>query len=134
MLMIRPERLRPHHDADCLAHLEKPREVHRQDTVPLRTRKLIDRHPMRQRVDAGVVDENIDSAKLRDDLLHRGVNVGDFRDIQGHADAPRRLCRRGDGTGAIDIGEDDAAAIGGKTIGDRLPDAARRTGDDTDCF
>ena len=81
---------------------------------------------MRQRVDPGVVDQNVDSAKLGDDRFHDGVNVGLLVTSIGRPMQPGASAAAANVAVAVDVGKHDPAAVGGETIGDRLPDAAPR--------
>src|SRR5207249_5184073 len=106
--------LRAHQGGDDPADLVQTSDVHGENAIPFRTRILVDRHPMGQRVDAGVVDENVDAAELGDNLVHGGLDVVGFRDVEPQADAAGYL--RGGVADAVgvDIGEDDTAAVGGQ--------------------
>ncbi len=86
---------------------------------------------MGQRIDSGIVDENIEPAKLHDHLAHNRFNLLHASDIHAQAFRAGGTCRRGLGRRRIEIGVDDSAAVGCQTIRDRLADAARRTRDKT---
>src|SRR5260370_891159 len=55
-----------------------------------------------------------------------------MRHIHAHRDAAGDLGRREHGAVAIDIGEDNLAAVVGQAIGDGLADAAGGAGDEAD--
>ena len=59
----------------CFAHLVEAGQVDREDAVPLVAREFIDGNAVRQRVDAGVVDQDVEPAVFGNDL------VDDRRDI-----------------------------------------------------
>ena len=67
--------LRAHHAARRLAHLVDAGQIDGQDAVPFVARKLVDGHAVGQRVDAGVVDEDVEPAELGDDLVDDGVDL-----------------------------------------------------------
>ena len=67
--MIRPGLLRSHHRGRRPADLVKAGQVDGEDAVPLLARELVDGDAVGQRVDAGVVHQDVEPAALRDDLL-----------------------------------------------------------------
>ncbi len=80
--MIRPEprtRISPRHR---LADFVQARDVDRQNAVPFITGELVDRDTVSQRVDAGIVDQDVDLAVLGDDALNRGGDVVRLGDVE----------------------------------------------------
>ena len=52
------------------------------------------------------------------------------KDGAGAADVGGELVRRGRDAGRVEVGHDHRGPVGGEALGDRQPDAPRRTGDD----
>ena len=67
MLMMRPRLLLAHDPRGRLAHFVQAGQVHGDDPVPFFAGKLVDRHPVLRRVDAGIVDEDVEMPELVDD-------------------------------------------------------------------
>ena len=83
--------------------------------------------------DGGIVDQDVDTARRGDDLLHHGVDGGSLGDIQRQADRPA-ADRLGGGRRLLlqDIGDHDPGALGGEALADGGADPARPAGDDGD--
>ena len=93
-------------------------------------RDLLERPHLERRVQAGVVDEDVDRPAALDDLVGQALDVVLVGDVDGEPDAVRE--RRGGLVGSVQVGDDDARACGGQSFGDRAADALRRAGDDGD--
>ena len=83
--------------------------------------------------EAGVVDEDVEPAELLLGDAHRfdhRVRLGDVEPAR-HGVAPEL---RGDTAGRVEveIGDDDAGALGRELAGDRRPECTGTTGDDGD--
>src|SRR5262249_18511278 len=95
-------------------------------------RKLFNGDAMGQRVDASVVDDDVEPPVLANDVADDFFDVVRFRDVEQHglcAGRPRRGCL---GLPEVEIAVDHASAVGGERIGDGLADAAHRAGDQGD--
>ena len=124
MLMIRPLFCCRIDRRGGLAHLVDAGQVDGEDAVPLLARELVDGDAVGQRVDAGVVDEDVEPAALRDDL--RRPPRRSRRAWSRRACRPRPLgVRRGRGLRFLgdEVGVVDDAAVGREPVGDGLPDA-----------
>src|SRR5262249_18373012 len=98
------------------------------DAVPLGDGELVDRDAVRHRVDSGVVDEDVEPAEVADDFGEDGVDLRGVADVEG-----QRPGARGAGGGlsrawGVDVGVEDAGAVGGEGVGDGLADAAGGAG------
>ena len=78
--------------------------------------------------DAGIVDQNVESAMRGNDLLEDALPVRLVTDVKMRV--VRRRSQRGGGRlprRVIDIGQPDRCALGREGGGNRQPDAARST-------
>ena len=72
----------PAHDAGrCLAHLKDAVQIDGKNLVPFRLRKFVDRHAVLERIDARVIDENVEPAEFSGNLLDHRVNLFGIGDI-----------------------------------------------------
>ena len=118
----------PRHDR--AAGEEHRRDVHVHDLPPLVERDLGERPHRERRVEAGVVDEDVDAAAA----LHRLVDHPADGRLVGNVDLEpdavrerlRRLAR------VLEVGDDHARARVGEASRDRVADALRAAGDDCD--
>ncbi len=80
----------------------------------------------------GVVDEDVELREPLDRGREQAVAVVARRDVAAHGE--RGVERRGHRLGgvAVDVGDDDARALGGVALGDRAADPAGAAGDDRD--
>ena len=73
-----------HHRRDLLAHAQWALEIHREDLAPVVEGHLAHRH--RRRVDAGVVDQHVDTAEPVDDLLDEPGDGVPVTDVAGEGE------------------------------------------------
>jgi hypothetical protein len=90
----------------------------------------------RQRLQhAGVVDELIDAAELRDDIAHHLLDLVGIADVDGIGARTRVLaaCFGGaGGVGGVVLGDDDVRTLLRQPCGDAQADALAGAGDDAD--
>src|SRR5205823_13952861 len=107
-------------------------EIDLDDAVPLRDRELVDGDAVRQGVDAGVVHQDVQPAPGAGHLGEDGVDLRGVTDVEGQRPAAGGAGGGGRGAGHVDVGVDDAGAVGGEGVGDGLADAAGGAGDEGD--
>ncbi len=93
--------VRLHHGHHGATGQEHRRDVDVHDRAPLVERDLGERPHRERGVQPGVVDQDVDRAAARDDIVGHALHVGLLRDVDGEADAvrerPRRPPRRREG-------------------------------------
>ena len=114
------------------AHHVQPVEVDAGDAVPFLGRKRVDVDAVRERVDAGIVDQDVEAPEALDAGGDRALDRIGGADIDAAGHCVRQAI--GDALGAveIDIGDDDGCAVVGKTLCDDTPDSAGSAGDECD--
>src|SRR5262249_44896366 len=117
---------------DGAAHQERAIEIDADDAVPFLDRKGVDVDTAGDRVDAGIVDENVDAAE-------RGERVGDaaadgclIADVHRHRDCARQLGGGLHRTLPVDIGDDDGCPVLGEALHNRPSDPGGGPGDEGD--
>ena len=88
MLMIRPRFCSRIDRGGGLAHLVDAGQIDGEDAVPLLARELVDGDAVGQRVDAGVVHEDVEPAALRDDLPNDRRDLGGLGHVELAAPRP----------------------------------------------
>ena len=125
----------------ALAHMRQDRtrqhvrraEVDRGDAIPLLDGHLVDADRL---VDAGVVDQDVDTAQSRDERVDRLVDRGSVGDVESQrlgrvavgAELVARLAREVE----QHVSGDDMHSGGGKLAADLGAEAARATGHERD--
>jgi hypothetical protein len=118
----------PRHDG---ATREKHAEhVHVHHLPPLLYRDLGEGAHRERRVEAGVVDEDVDPTTLVDGLLDHPLDVGLVGDVSGQADAAVERARRY--FCVLEVGDDDSRALRRQAVGDCIADSLRGAGHDRD--
>ncbi len=105
-------------------------DVH--DAIPER---VVDRGELGARVDARVGRQDVDAAVRGERGGGQRLDRGAVGDVGRHGEGPpppRELGGALLGGRPVDVGDDDARALGGEHRGDAAPDAAGGTGDDGD--
>ena len=111
--------------------MERRGQVERQDRVPLVDGKLVDR---RDELDAGVVDQHVDGAELRERLAHHRFDrvllrqVGAIVADRGAVLVLDLRAQRLDLRGVAEAVENHVRALPREGAGDGQADAARRSG------
>ena len=106
-------------------------QVHIQDVLPVGQRRALDARV--DRVDAGVVDEDVDRAEAR----QGGVAQGQHVRLLGHVGHDRQHVRADCGGGGLQGGfgaaaQDELGAVAVQALGDGPAQAAAAAGDDGD--
>ena len=123
-----------HGAEDGTGEIERAFEIGLEHDIP-----IVARHAHGECVagDAGIVDQNVATAEVGEDLIARllhGVEVGDIHRV-GLGNSWRRSVygiRRAGGVGFRAADDGDFRAFGGKAFCDGFADAASRSGDDGD--
>ena len=93
------------------------------------TREGVDVDAVRDRVHAGIVDEDVEPAEGIQRILNRALDAGRVANVHLDRNGLRERGREGLRLWGIDVSDHHGGAVGGKGGGDRPPDAARRAGD-----
>ena len=111
-----------HAGADQAADQKQSPQIHIHDAVPFRDGKLLDRHPVVERVDARIVDQDVDAAAGG---LHPPDSLGNLLlagDIHAQRHGIRNLRGRLAGSGLINVRDDHCGPVVGERAGGGLPD------------
>ena len=87
---------------------------------------------MCERVDARIVDQDIDVAIGRERLVHAPVDLGFISNIQADGNCSRQPLRQRLGACFIEIGDDDSRTVCGEKFCYGTADSAGCTGDERD--
>ena len=115
---------------DGTAREEHAEHVDVHHLAPLVDGDLVERAHRQRRVQAGVVDEDVDAAARLDGVRRHALDRRLVRDVDRQADTVRVGGRRR--LGALEVGDHDPRALGCQSHGDCLADALGAAGDDRD--
>ena len=87
---------------------------------------------MRQRVDPGVVDQDVDPPGARQRRRDRRLDRRPVADVHRHREGAGDLRRHPRRAGRVDVGDGDRRPAPGEPSRDALPDRPGRAGDDGD--
>ena len=121
---------RQHRAARRLAHQVKPIEIDGGDPLPLLSRKAVDVDPVRQGVDPGIVDQDVEPPRPRQRRLNRPRNPVAIPHIKGKSKPLRQPSSNPFGARDVDVGNPDRRAAVRQPPRDTAPDLSRRTGHD----
>jgi hypothetical protein len=105
-------------------------EVDAEHPVPFLRLDVLDQRP---RIDAGVLDEDVEPAEGFHRRRHRALRIGLLRDVGGDEARRSRPAELGDrrlAGGRFHVGDHDLRPLGGEPGGDPLADAARGADDE----
>ena len=124
--------LQQHVLGDHLTDQEDTGEINFHDAIPLFGWELIDVHTVCYRVDAGIVDEDIDAPVNRDDVSDTGRDLDLVGDVHFHRHRTWNGFSETLGTSEIDVSTDDRCAVDGERVADGLADGTCGSGNERD--
>src|SRR5437763_16378139 len=125
-----PPTLSDHRLNDGSTHKISPVEIDADDPVPFLDRKRIDIDPVRQRIDARIIHEDINPAIGCQCLVQATDDLGFTTDIESDSNGAGQFAGNLPGPGFIDIGNCDRRAVRSQKCSNSLTDATGCAGNE----